>query len=39
MSRYDIADYLSISAETVSRVLTVLKRRGVIALSKRRTVQ
>jgi CRP/FNR family nitrogen fixation transcriptional regulator len=39
MSRYDIADYLAISVETVSRTLTILKRHGVIALSKRRTVK
>jgi CRP/FNR family nitrogen fixation transcriptional regulator len=30
MSRYDIADYLAISVETVSRGLTELKRRGMI---------
>lgn len=30
MSRYDIADYLAISVETVSRALTELKRRGLI---------
>jgi CRP-like cAMP-binding protein len=30
MSRYDIADYLAISVETVSRALTELKRRGII---------
>ena len=30
MSRYDIADYLAISVETVSRALTELKRRGMI---------
>lgn len=30
MSRYDIADYLSLSVETVSRALTELKRRGAI---------
>ena len=39
MSRYDIADYLGISVETVSRTLTILKCHGVIALSKRRTVK
>ncbi|HWK45250.1 MAG TPA: helix-turn-helix domain-containing protein [Stellaceae bacterium] len=32
MSRYDIADYLALSVETVSRSLTILKRRGVITL-------
>jgi CRP-like cAMP-binding protein len=31
MSRYDIADYLSVSVETVSRALTVLRRRGSIS--------
>jgi CRP/FNR family nitrogen fixation transcriptional regulator len=30
MSRYDIADYLAISVETVSRALTELQRRGMI---------
>ena len=33
MSRYDIADYLALSVETVSRALTDLKQRGVIALA------
>jgi CRP-like cAMP-binding protein len=33
ISRYDIADYLALSVETVSRALTSLKRSGVIALS------
>ena len=32
VSRYDIADYLTLSVETVSRSLTGLKNRGVIAL-------
>jgi len=32
MSRYDIADYLGIAVETVSRTLTVLRTRHVIAL-------
>lgn|SRR5690606_11733385 len=31
MSRYDIADYLGISVETVSRTLTDFRRRGLIA--------
>ena len=39
MSRYDIADYLAISVETVSRALTSLHRRRVIALSGRRKVK
>jgi CRP-like cAMP-binding protein len=33
VSRYDIADYLAVSVETVSRSLTDLKHRGVIAFS------
>ena len=32
MSRYDIADYLALSVETVSRTLTLLQQRGAIAL-------
>lgn len=32
VSRYDIADYLGLSVETVSRSLTHLKKRGVIKL-------
>jgi CRP-like cAMP-binding protein len=32
MSRYDIADYLALSVETVSRALTELRRRGAIRL-------
>jgi CRP/FNR family nitrogen fixation transcriptional regulator len=39
VSRYDIADYLALSVETVSRSLTVLKRRGVIALPTTRSVK
>jgi CRP/FNR family transcriptional regulator, nitrogen fixation regulation protein len=39
ISRYDIADYLAVSVETVSRSLTDLKHRGVIALSGTRTVK
>ena len=38
ISRYDIADYLALSVETVSRSLTRLKRRGHIALSGRRQI-
>ena len=33
MSRYDIADYLALSAETISRTLTDLRHRGAITLS------
>jgi len=39
ISRYDIADYLAVSVETVSRSLTDLQERGVIALSGTRTVR
>ena len=39
MSREDIADYLALSVETVSRSLTQLKRRGVILLMGTRQVR
>ena len=39
MSRYDIADYLAISVETVSRSLTDLKHRGSIRVTNRRQVK
>jgi CRP-like cAMP-binding protein len=39
VSRYDIADYLAVSVETVSRALTTLKQRGLIALSGTRDVR
>jgi CRP/FNR family nitrogen fixation transcriptional regulator len=39
VSRYDIADYLAVSVETVSRSLTDLKLRGVIKMSGPRTVE
>jgi CRP/FNR family nitrogen fixation transcriptional regulator len=39
LSRYDIADYLAISVETVSRALTDLKQRGVISLAGARQVR
>ncbi|HEY3889932.1 MAG TPA: helix-turn-helix domain-containing protein [Caulobacteraceae bacterium] len=35
MSRYDIADYLGLSSETVSRTFTALRRQGVIATEGR----
>ena len=39
MSRYDIADYLGLSVETVSRSLTHLKERGAIKLVGPRSVR
>ena len=39
MSRYDIGDYLALSAETVSRVLTELRQKGVIAFATRHRVR
>jgi CRP-like cAMP-binding protein len=39
VSRYDIADYLAISVETVSRALTDLRHRGLIRLSGTRNVK
>jgi CRP-like cAMP-binding protein len=38
MSRYDIADYLSLSVETVSRAMTDLQDRGAIMLAGTRQV-
>jgi CRP/FNR family nitrogen fixation transcriptional regulator len=38
-SRHDIADYLSLAMETVSRVLTGLRERGVIRFAAVRSVQ
>jgi CRP-like cAMP-binding protein len=38
-SRYDIADYLTLSVETVSRSLTDLKQRGLISLAGPRRVR
>jgi len=38
MSRYDIADYLAVSVETVSRALTRLRRLGVIRLADKHRV-
>ena len=39
VSRYDIADYLAVSVETVCRALTDLRQRGVITLAGKRTVK
>ncbi|MCS3928904.1 CRP-like cAMP-binding protein [Bradyrhizobium elkanii] len=39
ISRYDIADYLGLSVETVCRSLTSLKKRGLMALSGPRSVR
>jgi CRP-like cAMP-binding protein len=38
ISRYDIADYLGLSVETVSRSLTDLKHRGLITLAGTRRI-
>jgi len=38
MSRQDIADYLGVTIETVSRTFTIMERRSVIALPSARTV-
>jgi CRP/FNR family nitrogen fixation transcriptional regulator len=38
-SRYDIADYLAVSVETVSRSLSDLKRRGLIRFAGTRVVR
>jgi len=39
ISRYDIADCLALSVETVCRSLTELKQRGVIVLSGTRCIR
>jgi CRP/FNR family nitrogen fixation transcriptional regulator len=39
ITRYDIAEYLAVSVETVSRSLTDLKRRGLIKMSGPRMVR
>jgi len=39
MSRYDIADYLALSVETVSRALTRLRHHGAIAIAGKHRVR
>jgi CRP-like cAMP-binding protein len=39
ISRYDIADYLAVSVETVSRALSELKQRGLIRFIGTRVIQ
>jgi len=39
ISRCDVADYLAVSAETVSRSMTELQHQGAIALAGPRSVQ
>jgi CRP-like cAMP-binding protein len=39
ITRYDIADHLGIAVETVSRTMTVLRRRGSIALKTPRDIE
>ncbi|TYL99168.1 helix-turn-helix domain-containing protein [Bradyrhizobium rifense] len=39
LTRYDIAEYLSVSVETVCRCFTSLQQRGVIRLAGKRTVR
>ena len=39
ISRYDIADYLTLSVETVSRSLTGLKERGLISFTSTRHIR
>src|ERR1700716_3786492 len=38
VTRYDIAEYLAISVETVCRAITDLQQRGIITLAGKRTV-
>jgi CRP/FNR family nitrogen fixation transcriptional regulator len=39
LTRYDIAEYLAVSVETVCRAITDLQQRGIIALAATRTVK
>jgi CRP-like cAMP-binding protein len=39
VSRYDIADYLALSVETVSRSLTNLRQRGLISFTDTRSIK
>jgi CRP/FNR family transcriptional regulator, nitrogen fixation regulation protein len=39
VTRYDIAEYLAVSVETVCRAITDLQHRGVITLAGTRTVK
>jgi CRP/FNR family nitrogen fixation transcriptional regulator len=39
VSRYDIAEYLAVSVETVCRSLTDLRQRGVITLTGKRSIK
>jgi CRP/FNR family nitrogen fixation transcriptional regulator len=39
VSRYDIAEYLAVSVETVCRALTYLRQHGVIRLAGKRTIK
>jgi CRP/FNR family nitrogen fixation transcriptional regulator len=39
VTRYDIAEYLAVSVETVCRAITDLQQRGIITLAGKRTVR